>query len=450
MPKTARTAYQLGMDKKSPAEDVARPFPVSPDAPASSDTELNWPGQMEFVSLIAALMAINAMSIDIVLPALGIIGDVYRHTSGNDIQLIITAYIVTFGLGQLALGPVIDRFGRRSLLLVALGFFAVACFLGIFAPTFKMLLAARAAQGLSASILRVLAVAIVRDRYHGRAMARTMSTVMMVFMVVPLFAPALGQILLFVGPWQLLFVAMGTLGTLAAIWASLRLPESLPKEHRRRIVLPVLLDGYRMILTNRTAFGYMVASGFVFGVLFSFITASNQIFLEVYNVGAWFPVLFGGIACGLAATNFINSRFVETIGMRALAHTALCVLVAGTSFHALLAALGFQPLWLFVMLTEIPFLMLGFLGANMTALALDPLGKVTGLATSLQGFITSGAAGFLGTMVGQAYNGTAVPFAIGTAILSICALVIVFWTEKGELMAFQLKPNTPHDSDATA
>ena len=419
-----------------------------PSGNSSPTTATQWPGQAEFVALIAALMATNAVSIDIVLPALGLIGDVYRHSTGNDIQLIVTAYIVTFGLGQLALGPVVDRFGRRTLLLLALGLFAISSFLAIIAPTFSVLLAARAAQGLGASALRVLAVAIVRDRYHGRLMARTMSTVMMVFMVVPLFAPALGQGLMFVGPWQLLFVAMGALGLLTATWVALRLPESLPAESRRRIALPVLLDGYRLILTNRTAIGYMLASGFVFGILFSFITASNQIFLEVYEIGVWFPVAFGGIACGLAASNYVNSRFVETIGMRALSHTALVVLVGGSCLHALFAAMGMQPLWLFIPMTAVPFLMLGFLGPNMTAMALDPLGKVTGLATSIQGFITTGAAGFLGTLVAQAYNGTAQPFAYGTAVLSISALLIVLWTERGQLMAFKLKANEPYEESA--
>lgn len=205
-----------------------------------------------------------------------------------------------------------------------------------------------------------------------------------------------------------------------------------------------------MILTNRTAIGYMVASGFVFGILFSFITASNQIFLEVYQIGAWFPVAFGSVACGLAASNYVNSRFVETVGMRALSHTALVVLAGGTSLHALFAYMGLQPLWLFMPLTAIPFIMLGFLGPNMTALALDPLGKVTGLATSLQGFITSGVAGFLGTLVAQAYNGTAQPFAYGTAVLSISALLIVLWTERGRLMAFKLRANAPQESAATS
>ncbi|RFB05685.1 MFS transporter [Parvularcula marina] len=408
------------------------------------------PGQAEFVTLIAALMAMNALSIDIVLPALGVIGSSFAHHSGNEIQLIVTTYVVAFGAGQLVLGPVMDRFGRRPFLISALILFALASFLAIAASSFNGLLAARVVQGLAASVLRVSAVAIVRDRYSGREMAKTMSTVMMVFMIVPLLAPALGQVILLTGPWPLLFVTMGALGGVVALWVAMRLPETLPPEARRSVRISVLLEGYKIILTHRVAAGYMIASGFVFGILFSFITASNQIFLDVYQIGSWFPLAFAAVALGLAVTNFLNARMVERIGMRALSHTALCVMVVGTAVHALFASFGYQPLWLFILLAEVPFLMLGFLGANMTALALDPLGKVTGLATSLQGFITTGVAGFLGTMVGQAFDGTAQPFAYGTSILSICALLIVLWVEKGKLRAFDFSGDQTPESVATS
>lgn len=393
-------------------------------------------------------MAMNALSIDIVLPALGLIGESLDQSDGNAIQLIITIYIFSFGCGQLVLGPVSDRFGRRPLLLIALGLFAVANGLAASASDFSHLLAARCAQGLTAAALRVSALAIVRDRYQGRQMAKTMSLVMMVFMAVPLMAPLLGQILIGLGPWPLIFEASAVLSGFVFLWVALRLPESLPPARRRRISLSTLIDGYRLIISHRSAWGYMLASGFVFGVLFSFITASNQILLEVYEIGNKFPLAFAGVASGLAVSNFFNSRLVEAYGMRALSHTALILFLGVNCLHAVLAFVGYQPFWLFTVMTALPFVMLGFLGPNFTALALDPLGKVAGLATSVQGFISTGIAGLFGGWVAHLYNGTPEPYAYGVAILSAGAVAMVTWTERGQLRAFRLvkEPPTPPES----
>jgi MFS transporter, DHA1 family, multidrug resistance protein len=263
-----------------------------------------------------------------------------------------------------------------------------------------------------------------------------MSLAMMVFMAAPLLAPALGQVLIILSNWHMLFIVVAAIGIAALIWAMLRMPESLITERRRPLSLRALLEGYGMIFQQRRAWGYMVASGFTFGCLFAFISASNQILLIRYHVGALFPLAFAAVACGMIVSNFTNARLVERLGMRALSHTALALFCMVNLVHAGFAAIGFQPFWLFVVLVSMMIGLLGFLGANFTALSLEPVGQIAGLASSLQGFISTGVAGVLGGLVGLQFDGTARPFAYGIAALSLAALACVAVTERGQMRWF--------------
>jgi len=293
----------------------------------SPPTSRSWPAGREFVALMALLMAMNALSIDIVLPALGIIGDQFVLEEGNLIQLIITSYVMAFGVAQLVIGPISDRFGRWPVLVIGLVFYTAANLFAAAAPGFAALLIARACQGAAASALRICTVSVIRDRYHGRKMASVMSLVMMVFMAAPLFAPALGQGLLFLGHWSLIFLACALIGVGGGVWVYLRLPESLALENRRPIRPAVLMEGYGRILRCRSALGYMIASGFVFGVLFSFITASNQLMLEAYGIGTWFPLAFAAVAGTLLipASGFFSAsgRGRRVLGLLFAAEAAL-------------------------------------------------------------------------------------------------------------------------------
>jgi len=257
----------------------------------------------EFVSLIAALIALNALAIDIMLPGLGQIGEYYALTEPNDQQLIIFSYVIGFGVPQLFFGPLSDRFGRKGLLklsLIGYIFAAIACAI---ATNFTLLLLVRFIQGVFAAGIRVIAVSIVRDVTAGRAMARIMSLVMTVFMIVPIIAPAIGSAIMSVASWKWTFGVLAISSGLVLIWAQLRLPETLGTEDRHELSVKRTFNNYGIVLSNRVTFGYMTASGIIFGSLFAFIGASEQIFSDVFGRGEqfalWFAIIAGRVSPSL-------------------------------------------------------------------------------------------------------------------------------------------------------
>src|SRR6185295_18438584 len=223
------------------------------------------------------LMATNALAIDIMLPALPQMGADFAVHEENDRQLVIVAYMLGFGVSQLFYGPLTDRFGRRRVLFISLACYAVAALLCIYAPTFEFLLAARLFMGASAGGSRVIAVSAARDLYVGREMAKVMSLVMMVFMSAPIIAPYLGQLMLKVADWHGIFWALGAFGIIMFVWVLTRMPETLPPERRVPLNVPTMLTNYWKVICTRDSFGYTVASGFIFGGLMSYISASEQL-----------------------------------------------------------------------------------------------------------------------------------------------------------------------------
>jgi DHA1 family bicyclomycin/chloramphenicol resistance-like MFS transporter len=297
-------------------------------------------GFAAFVALVAALMALNALAVDIMLPALPQIGAALSVAEPNDRQAVITAYLAGFGLGQFAMGVLSDRFGRRPVLLVGLAAYAAGAALCAAAPDFTLMLAARMAQGLGAAAPRVIVTALVRDCYSGRRMAQVTSLAMMTFMAVPVLAPSIGQAILFAGSWRMIFAFLVIYaGALLALTAS-RLPETLPPEWRRPISLRGLRRSLAAVLGSRQTVGYALASGVFFGALFAFLASAQQILAELYGLGVWFPVVFGGIALAIAASAFANSVLVGRFGMRALSHGAATVFTVISLVLAVTASLG--------------------------------------------------------------------------------------------------------------
>src|SRR5687768_15721444 len=246
----------------------------------------------EFIALMAALMALNALAIDVMLPALPYMGEALGVTDENERQYVISAYMLGMGIAVLGFGPLTDRFGRRAPLLVGMGLYIVAAIAAIFAPSFAILLILRFVQGMGAASVRVIATAVVRDRYSGREMAEVMSLTFMVFMAIPIIAPGIGQILLLTGPWQTIFIFMGLLAAAFWAWTYFRLPETLPVESRRPLSAKAVWAGFVIVFTNRAAFAYGMAGTFLFGALFGFISSSQQVYVDIYGLGVYFPVAF--------------------------------------------------------------------------------------------------------------------------------------------------------------
>src|SRR5690348_3019976 len=308
-------------------------------------------GFREFVVVIAAIMALNPLAMDIMMPALPNIGSAFHIDVANHLQMVLSAFLIGFGVGQFVIGPLSDSFGRRPVLLGGMVLYAIASVLAIAAPSFETLLLARALEGLGTSATRVIATSIVRDCYAGRRMASVMSLAMMVFIAVPVVAPSFGQALMALTQWRGIFVLLMLYGVVAFVWSALRMPETLPEERRKSLAIGEVLRAYRQTVTNRQTLGYALVAGGVQGALFAFVFSAQQIFTEIYRLGHYFPLAFAGVAVGVAIAGFVNSRFVGRLGMRVISHGALIGFVAVSATMLVAATTGTLVLPLFMVLT---------------------------------------------------------------------------------------------------
>ncbi len=378
-------------------------------------------------------MALNALAIDVMLPALPYMGEALGISNENERQLVVSAYMIGFGAAQLAFGPITDRFGRRAPLFFGIGLYIICAFAATFAPTFAILLALRFTQGLGAASTRVIATSVVRDRFSGREMAEVMSLTFMVFMAIPIIAPGIGQIILLTGPWHYIFLFMGGLATLIFIWAWFRLPETLHPEYRRPLKLGVIAEGFKLVFTNRVAFFYGLSGMFLFGAMFGFIISSQQIFVGIYGLGPWFPLAFATMAGFMAVSSFINSRVVRRFGMRRLSHTAILIYISCASILLILSLMGPVPFWLFFALLMVIQVAFGNAASNMNSLSMEPLGAVAGTAASVFGFMQTVGGALLGTYIGQHFNKTLTPNATGYVVMGCLVLCCILIAEKGRL-----------------
>ena len=388
----------------------------------------------EFVALMAVLIGLTALSIDIMLPALAEMASSYGVAAPNGRQLIITFYLAGFALGQPLCGPLSDRFGRKPVLIVGLLLYLLGSVLAMMAPSFTMLLIARALQGFGAASPRITSMAIVRDRFIGRHMARVMSFVMMVFIIVPIFAPTIGEGIVQLGHWSWIFGFMVLCATLALGWAWLRLPETRAPEDRIPLSVAALSRAFRTVVTTRRTCGYAIAMGFLFGGLMAYVGSAQQVFVDVYGLGTLFPAMFGGMASVLAVASFTNSRLVVRLGMRRVSHIALIGYVLVTCSLGLFGFPAQPPLPVLGLVIGGALFFFGLIAPNFNALAMEPMGHVAGMAASAIGFYTSAAGAFFGWVVGQQFDGSVRPLTIGFATMGLLALATVLVTERGLLM----------------
>ena len=347
--------------------------------------------------------------------------------------MVLSTFLIGFGVGQFVMGPLSDRFGRRPMLLGGMAVYCVASLLAIAAPSFETLLLARALQGLGTSATRVIATSIVRDCYAGRRMASVMSLAMMVFIAVPVVAPSFGQAVLLLAQWRGIFVVLMLYGVVTLIWSALRMPETLPRAERKSLAIGEVLDAFRQTVTNRQTLGYALAAGGVLGALFAFVFSSQQVFTDIYQLGHYFPLAFAGVAVGVAIAGFLNSRLVGRLGMRVISHGALIGYVVVAAIMLAAAKLQMLPLPLFMVLSALMMFAFGLMIANFTALAMEPQGHIAGTAVSLYGSITTLLGIGIGATIGQDYDGTLVPFATGFFLCTLAALAVVLVVEKGRL-----------------
>ncbi len=397
-------------------------------------------GQREFIVLIAALMSLQALGVDAMLPALPAIGSSLGVVGENATQWVIASYVFGFGAMQLVYGPLADRYGRRPVLIATMIGFVIASIIASVAATFPLLLAARVLQGMMSGSTRVLTTSIVRDCYQGRTMARIMSLSQMLFFIVPVLAPTVGSAILLVGPWRWIFWFLAIFAIVVASWATIRMPETLKPELRRDISVALLTSAWRQTLTNRFSLGYALASTAMFGSILGYVNSSQQLFGDVFKRPDIFPLAFAITAGAMGIMTFANAQLVERFGTRRLSHGALLALIAISAIHLLIEVTGQQTLVNFLALQALTMACFGLTGSNFSAMAMEPVGHIAGTASSVQGFMTTVGGATIGIVIGQSFDGTTLPVTIGFLIVATTALVIVLITEGGQLFTARNVP----------
>jgi DHA1 family bicyclomycin/chloramphenicol resistance-like MFS transporter len=390
-------------------------------------------GFAEFIALTAGLMALNAVAVDIMLPALPEIGRVLGVAHDNDRQVVISAYMWGFGLGQIFIGTISDRYGRKGVLLVGIAVYALTALVAATAPTFALLLLARFVQGLVSAVPRVIVTSIVRDCYSGRRMASVVSLAMTIFMAVPILAPSIGQGIMLVASWRAIFGFLALYGIAIGLWVAFRLPETLRPDQRRALDPRSILQSFAAVLRQRQTVGYATAGGLMFGATFSFLLSSQQILAEVFGMGKLFPLAFAGLAVAMSISSFVNSRLVGRFGMRRLVHSAVVSYVLLAATLGTMARLGLATPGAALPVMACMVFVVGLVFGNVNALAMEPQGAQAGTASSLIGCYTTLLASTLGYGVGQAFDGTIVPLTTGQALMGLTCLLVMALTDRGRL-----------------
>ena len=400
---------------------MAPPAPIPAKAPGA-----------EFIALVALTTSLVAMSIDTMLPALGAMASELGAVSPNDRQLVLSAFFGGMMCGLVIYGPASDSVGRKPALFFGIGLFILGNALCATAGSFTMLLVGRALSGFGAASPRIVSIAVVRDAYAGRGMARVMSFVSTVFILVPVLAPTLGQAVLLTGSWRLIFAALVVIALGNVLWFWLRQPETLPLERRTRFSLRGVAHGAAETFRHPITFGYMMAAGAVFGAFVNYLSTAQQVFQEQYAAGKLFPVYFGLLASSIGVASFVNGRLVMRFGMQRLSRLALL----GTSglsvlaFFAVLTFGGHPPLWaLFAYLLPC-FFCNGILFGNFNARAMEPMGHIAGVAAAVTGAVGTLVALAIGTPFGRAYDGTVRPLVAAFMTCGLTALALTAWAER--------------------
>ena len=382
---------------------------------------------------MALTFSLIAMSIDGMLPALGDIATDLGVNDPNDRQLVLATFFAGLSVGQFIYGPISDSVGRKPAMYAGIGCFILGGLMCASATSFTMMLVGRALQGFGAAGPRIVGTAMVRDLYAGSPMARIMSFVMAVLILVPVLAPSIGQLILLIADWRAIFYALAIAGIIDFIWLARRRPETLAHANRIPLSIARILRSGREAITHRVTLGYSLATGFIFGAVISYLGTAQQIFQEQFHTGKLFSVYFGLLAAGIGVASVINGRLVVRYGMRNLSKWALrsvCLLSASFLLAVALFS-GHPPLWLFMCFMTALFFFNGMLFSNYNALAMEPMGHIAGVAAAIIASTSTLVAVGAGTLIGRFYDGTVIPLFAGFAGLAFASLLATEWAEGG-------------------
>lgn len=387
--------------------------------------------QLEFIALMAALMSVTALSIDALLPALDIIGiDISTETPADN-QLLIIMIFLGLGLGPLLFGPLSDAIGRKPSVYMGFAVFVIASFICVYSQSLEMMVVGRILQGIGLSAPRTVCIAIIRDLYNGDHMARIMSFVTVVFIFIPIVAPAMGKLVLDLYNWQGIFYIQVIISILVALWFWLRQRETLTVENRIPFSVSRILSGFNESIHYKKTLGYTLISGFVVGSFLVYLSASQQIFQEQYGLKDEFPYIFAGLAIAIGTAIFLNGTMVLKYGMEKLITTSLFGFFAVSVVYVILYSYGINPqLWVLLLFFGMQFFFIGFLFGNLRALAMEPVGHIAGIAAAITGLISTLMAVPISIVIGRYISESALPIFIGFSICAGISILILLYLKR--------------------
>jgi len=384
----------------------------------------------EFIILMSVIVAVDALAIDSMLPALSFISNDFGIAEGNDRQYIVTSIFAGYAIGVMIYGIASDSFGRKPPIYAGFAVFLIGTIVAVFATSFSMLLIGRALQGFGAAGPQIIPTAITRDLYKGRGMAQIMSLIMMVFMLVPSIAPLIGQGILMISNWQGIFVMLGVYSLFALTWFAIRQPETLPPEERVPFSMPQIWSSIKEVFRNKRASRFMIAEGFSFGAILAYLSTAQQIFQEHFELGDLFPVYFGGLALVMMLASFVNSKLVEKFGMHFMVMRGAIILLTTSSLYLIYVLINDAsvPFFSFLIYASIAYFCLGILFGNMHSLAMEEVGHVAGAAASVIGSVSTLIAVSIGAFIGSFYNDSVTPIVIGFGVLMF-PIIYITWRD---------------------
>jgi DHA1 family bicyclomycin/chloramphenicol resistance-like MFS transporter len=383
--------------------------------------------QFEFVVLMAALMSIVALSIDAVLPALPMIGDYLSVTNPLDNPKLITSIFLGLGLGQLIFGPLSDSFGRKPIVYAGFVLFIIASIICITTKNFEMMIFGRVLQGIGLACPRTMSIAMIRDSYEGDYMAKIISIVVMVFILIPIVAPTLGQYLMNNYDWKFIFTFNLIFGVLVMLWFWLRQPETLKDKYKIPYRLTIFKTGTVQFFRIKSAVIYTLLSGFITGSFMVYLSTSQQIFEKQYDLAEEFPLIFASIAISVGLATFMNSQLVVRLGMKKIVHIAMLSFVLISLVFILLYSSGQNPtIEVLITFFALQFFTIGFLFGNLRALAMQPMGHIAGIGSALNGFISTVMAVPIANYIGSFVVDSVTPLFVGFLVCGLISLLLFY------------------------
>ena len=386
--------------------------------------------KIEFIAIMALLMSLVALSIDGILPALAVIGTDLGVTDTQDHQLLITMIFLGLGFGQLIFGPLSDSYGRKPIIYVGFLVFVIASIICVNTNSYEVLIAGRILQGIGLASPRTLSIAMIRDSYEGDYMAKVMSFIVMIFILIPIIAPTLGQYLMLTYNWQAIFNVQLVLGILVIFWFWKRQQETLPTEKRIPFRTTLLVSGFKEFFKHKQAVAFTLISGFITGSFMVYLSTTQHIFEIQYDLGEDFPLIFASLAVGVGFATYLNGVYVVRVGMKRIALVSLTAYSLSSLLYVVLYYNQVNPpLWILLTFFALQFTAVGFLFGNLRALAMQSIGHIAGVGAAINGFISTVMGVLIASGIGAYITTTAWPLFLGFTVCGFASMVIFIFNK---------------------